>query len=197
MSVEHLAVVLHHSKARGTAKLVLLGIANHQGDGGAWPSIATLARYANTEPRAVQKQLAKLVSSGELAVQVQAGGTADTEDHRRPNRYDVLVSCPAWCDRTPQHRDTRKLAGPQRSLWITGVSRRTPPVQADTRPPVQADTQTTHLEHVTPGPASTTDRARTEPCDDCGQPELACQRRQQAWPAEDRHPYARRRAPEL
>ena len=43
MSIELMSLVLHHSVAQPTHKLILLGIANHQGDGGAWPSIETLS----------------------------------------------------------------------------------------------------------------------------------------------------------
>lgn len=111
MSVEALAIVLHHSQARGTAKLVLIGVANHEGDGGAWPSVGTLATYANVSERSVQRALAELVDAGELAVEVQGGGLARTPDHERPNRYQVLVACPPWCDRTAQHRDTRRRPG--------------------------------------------------------------------------------------
>lgn len=105
-----MAVVLHHSRAKGTDKLVLLGIANHAGDGGSWPYVETLARYANVSERAVQASLTKLVQLGELARHTQRGGTLDSHagrDHKRPNRYDVLLACPAWCDRTVNHRPRR------------------------------------------------------------------------------------------
>ena len=125
MSVEALAIVLHHSKASGTDKLVLLGVANHAGDGGAWPSIETLARYANTTERTVQRSVHKLVQLGELAVHRNAGGTHLTPDHKRPNRYDVLVACPATCDRTAQHR-VRPLPVAPADLWITGVTPTSP-----------------------------------------------------------------------
>lgn len=104
MSVESLAVVLHHSKASGTDKLVLIGIANHDGDGGAWPSVGTLAKYANVSPRSVNRSLDKLRELGEVIVYLQAGGTRHTADHKRPNRYEVLVKCPEGCDRTSAHR---------------------------------------------------------------------------------------------
>jgi hypothetical protein len=104
MSVEQLAAVLHHSAATGTDKLVLVGIANHAGDGGAWPTVRTLARYANVSPRQVQKALGRLIASGELTRHVQAGGSAGWDDYTRPNRYDVHVACPDWCDRTAHHR---------------------------------------------------------------------------------------------
>lgn len=107
MSVEHLTAVLHHSRAKGRARLVLIGIANHQSDAGAWPSVATLAKYAGgITVRNVQKAIADLVELGELAVSIQ--GATHIPKGRRPNRYDVLVRCPAWCDGTPQHRDLRR-----------------------------------------------------------------------------------------
>lgn len=127
-----MALVLHHSKAKGTAKLVLLGIANHAGDGGAWPTVETLAKYANVTERNVQKAIGQLVDLGELVVHVQAGGTAALKDHQRPNRYDVVVTCPQHCDRTANHR-LRDLPRAQAELWTKGVSDSTPGVGSDTR----------------------------------------------------------------
>ncbi len=113
MSVEHLTAVLHHSQAKGRARLVLIGIANHQGDAGAWPSLATLSKYAGgITVRNVRKAIADLVELGELAVSVQ--GATHIPKSRRPNRYDVLVRCPEWCDGTPQHRDMRTRDEPMR-----------------------------------------------------------------------------------
>lgn len=91
MSIEAVALVLNHSKASGTAKLVLIGIANHDGDGGSWPSIATLARYANTTERSVQRAIAQLVLLGEVVVHENAGGTSETRGGYRPNRYDIHI----------------------------------------------------------------------------------------------------------
>ncbi|WP_294947730.1 helix-turn-helix domain-containing protein [uncultured Microbacterium sp.] len=104
MSVEAMAVVLHHSNATGTAKLVLLGIANHEGDGGAWPSMKTLARYANADVRTVQRAIAQLVEAGELRRLVQQGGDHRTPDAERTNLYRVQVVCPPNCDRSARHR---------------------------------------------------------------------------------------------
>lgn len=97
MSIEAMALVLHHSQMTGSAKLLLLGIANHQGDEGAWPSVSTLAKYTGTSERRVQQLLGELTASGELEVNYQAGPTGT-------NRYFVTVSCPQDCDRSPQHR---------------------------------------------------------------------------------------------
>lgn len=104
MSVESIAIALHHSQAKGTAKIVLIGIANHDGDGGAWPSVATLAHYAGVDARNVQRALDKLVGLGEIRREVQAGGDQRVPDHRRPNRYHFLLRCPHNCDRTRQHK---------------------------------------------------------------------------------------------
>lgn len=116
-----MAVVLHHSRAHGTNKLILLGIANHSGDGGAWPTVETLARYGNVAERSVQRALSELVKLGELAVHPNAGGNQNVRPDRRPNRYDVLVSCPVTCDRTPNHRHTPLPEVPA-DLWITGAT---------------------------------------------------------------------------
>lgn len=133
MSVECLAIALHHSRARGTAKLVLLGIANHDGDGGAWPSVATLARYANVHPRKVQEALGRLRDLGEVIVHPQAGGLAGHDDAMRPNLYRVVLSCPVDCDRTPQHR-TKQLR-----LVVDPVPKSAPPAGIGTPPvPVSA-----------------------------------------------------------
>lgn len=99
-----MAVVLHHSKARGTDKLVLLGIANHAGDGGSYPKVETLAKYANVTERAVSTSVAKLVKTGELLVERNQGGSRRTRGNNRPNLYTVLVQCPINCDRSTNHR---------------------------------------------------------------------------------------------
>lgn len=136
-----MALVLHHSRATGTAKVVMLGIANHAGDGGAWPTVATLARYANVTERAVQQAIGKLIKAGELSVQYQAGGLAYLKDSERPNRYEVLVCCPPTCDHTVNHRNR---SYPQERLPLSVVStsegvKQTSPGEADFTPPGEAD----------------------------------------------------------
>lgn len=125
MSVEAIAIVLHHSKAQGSALAVMIGIANHAGDGGAWPSIATLAKYGRCTERSVQRAIKQLVDLGEVAVVVQGGGPARMRDWQRPNRYDVLLTCPQTCDRSAQHRDLtlpKNAAG----LWTEGATPTSP-----------------------------------------------------------------------
>lgn len=156
MSVEALALVLHHSRAKGAAKLVLLGIANHAGDGGSWPTVETLARYANVSERRAQEHLRTLEQLGEVATYRQAGGTRDTPDHLRSNRYEVLVRCPLECDGTANHRPHRDLriaarARPEEQLEL-GVRNLAP--GAESRTPTGAESRTLT---VPDNPPSTTD----------------------------------------
>lgn len=104
MSIEALSMVLNHSKAQGSAKVVLLGIANHLGPDageGAWPSQRRLAEYSNMSERGVQKSIDKLVGLGELRVEVATG---HSRNQYKPNRYWITVSCPDDCDRSMSHR---------------------------------------------------------------------------------------------
>lgn len=133
MSVEKIAAVLHHSRSAGTDRLVLIGIANHEGDGGAYPAVGTLAKYANCSERTVQRSIKALVEMGELRVKVQGGGDEDWRKDRRPNRYRVLVTCPDTCDRTFNHRDLSGVTpmSPRDADGVTpepdGVTPMTPP----------------------------------------------------------------------
>lgn len=201
-----MALVLHHSQAKGGTKLVLVGIANHDGDGGAYPKVETLARYAGMNVRNTQRAIRRLVEMGEVVVHLQDGGRRKMPDHLRPNRYEVLVSCPTWCDRTGEHRDTRPKASRQQHLTTeadtteadpddlsrvlhTGVAGDTPSPQVggvarDTPPGGASDT---------PEPSSRTNPPTPphdpRPCADCGQDQARCQRAQAHWPPGDRHDY--------
>lgn len=106
MSIERVADVLRYSRAKGTDKVVLIGIANHDGDGGAWPSIETLSGYANVDRRSVQRAISNLVEMGELEVVQQAGGTSSTRADRRTNLYRVLVAPPQNGVTSTPPRDT-------------------------------------------------------------------------------------------
>jgi len=68
---------------------VLLGIANHLGDHGAWPSISTLARYANSSERSVKRDIQELVELGELKVEMQ---NAPTKTQYKTNLYWITIS---------------------------------------------------------------------------------------------------------
>lgn len=107
MSVEAITVALNHSRAKGSTKLVLIGIANHHSDNGAWPSVKTLAGYANLSERRIQQALQELVDLGELAIEPQAGGGYQ---QYKTNRYWITLSCPAECSGFPGHKSGVKPA---------------------------------------------------------------------------------------
>ena len=88
MSIEAVSLVLNNSRATGRAKLVLLGIANHLGDQGAWPSISTLARYANASERSVKRDIQELIELGELKVELQ---NAPTNHQYKTNLYWITI----------------------------------------------------------------------------------------------------------
>jgi hypothetical protein len=104
VSVEAFTLALHHSKATGTAKVVMLGIANHEGTGGSFPKVATLAKYANVDPKNVVRALEKLGELGEIEIDEKAGGTDRTPATQRPNLYKMVLTCPPGCDGTLNHR---------------------------------------------------------------------------------------------
>ncbi len=170
MSVEALSIALHHSKATGAAKLVLIGIANHDGDGGAWPSVATLAKYAGVTSRNVQKAIDKLTELGEIQRFIQSGGDHRVPDHRRPNRYTFMLECPTWCDRSSQHRDRNR---PTELALSTGVSAATPGVGSD-RGGVSVATPKPSLNHPNPRlkkePSVSNVRASARATAICGDP---------------------------
>lgn len=88
MSIQTMQAVWQHSKSDGRARLVLLAIADHQGEIGAWPSIATLAKMVNSSERSVQRDIQYLQEIGELKVEVQ---NAPTNRQYKSNLYWVML----------------------------------------------------------------------------------------------------------
>jgi hypothetical protein len=81
--------VWRESKSVGRARLVLLAIADHQGELGAWPSLATIGRMVNASERSVQRDIEYLVQIGELEVHYQQ---APTRNHYKSNLYFVRLA---------------------------------------------------------------------------------------------------------
>lgn len=88
MSIEIMNAVWKQSRSDGRARLVLLAIADHQGEIGAWPSIATIAKMVNSSERSVQRDIQYLQSIGELRVEVQ---NAPTRQQYKSNLYWVTL----------------------------------------------------------------------------------------------------------
>ena len=89
MSVKVMAQVWDESEATGTARLVLLAIADncdHDGTN-AWPAVGTIARKTLLSERTVQRKIKELVMLGELRV---VPGPAHIRSDRRPNGYEVV-----------------------------------------------------------------------------------------------------------
>ena len=88
MSIEISNAVWRESKSTGRARLVLLAIADHQGEIGAWPSIETIAKMVNASERSVQRDIQELVELGELEVHVQK---APSKGQYKSNLYWVIL----------------------------------------------------------------------------------------------------------
>lgn len=88
-------------------KLVLLGMAEHCGPDGshAYPSVKTLARYAECSERTVQRELDKLRKAGYLEV------TGKASQHR-PTEYAVILR--GDMDVTPESRGDTAARGDKR-----------------------------------------------------------------------------------
>lgn len=86
MSIQVMQAVWQESKATGRARLVLLAIADHQGEIGAWPSIETIATMVNASERSVQRDIQELHEMGELVVLWRQ---APTRNRYKANLYWV------------------------------------------------------------------------------------------------------------
>lgn len=89
MSIEVMNSVWKYSKADGRARLVLLAIADHQGELGAWPSLERLAEMVNASTRSVQRDIQILEALGELRVERQ---NAPTGNQYKSNLYWVTLA---------------------------------------------------------------------------------------------------------
>ncbi len=143
-----MAIALHHSRAKGAAKLMLIGIANHDGDGGSWPSLHTLMKYAGiTDRRSAQRLLRQLEGFGEIRCYVSQGGDHSTADYLRPNLYKFTLECPHDCNRKSNHK-TRRDQVIQAELEIDPAVAE-PPGGLQTAPPRGLQTaQTKQVNHL-------------------------------------------------
>lgn len=104
MSVEAQNAVWTQSKSTGRARLLLLAIANYQGENGAWPSLELLAERVNASKRSVQRDIQRLVELGELIVKERS---APFGGQYRANLYWVNVG--VFSDMTDWVSDTTEL----------------------------------------------------------------------------------------
>lgn len=101
MSFRTVETVLEHSRSRGSARMVLVVIAecaNHDG-GEAWPAIETIAHRAGISRASVFRQLKNLADMGELEYDSKAG-------RHGCNRYRVTLQPGESQDATVSDRDS-------------------------------------------------------------------------------------------
>lgn len=101
MSFESVSAVLHHSKASPHAKLVLIAIAYHENESGAWMSQATLARMCNMSERTVRRHISELRDLHEIDIIADDGQGFGS---RKSNRYFIILDCPEGCDGSFSHK---------------------------------------------------------------------------------------------
>lgn len=83
MSIEATRAVWQHSQAVGSARLVILCIADHLNtDGIAWPSVTTIADETKVSERQVTRAIADLVSKKELAIEEKGNGRGRSTIYR-------------------------------------------------------------------------------------------------------------------
>lgn len=143
MALELLPLVLHHAEVPPAHKLVLMGIANHQRDGKAWPSVARLAFYAGIGERRTQEILRELEDMELITVRRAKGP-------KGLNVYAITITCPEGCDRTPNHRQGVHHSAPRGALSnIKGVSPSSPePISINQyRTPETKNRRLRELEH--------------------------------------------------
>lgn len=88
MSVQAIAWVLDHSTAKGTARCVLVSIANHvDPDGTGWVHVKRVLLEANCSLVSYRRAVQDAEEAGELVRQVHAGGSAKMHDAHRPNLF--------------------------------------------------------------------------------------------------------------
>jgi hypothetical protein len=93
MSVQATTWVWSNSKTTGTAKLVMLAIADHAWQDGtnAWPSIGRLAKMTGLSEDTVRRAVKQAEELNELAVDRKNGGRAKKGEHAS-NDYVLLMT---------------------------------------------------------------------------------------------------------
>lgn len=151
MSLAQMVQVLEHSQSEGKELLVLIAIAERDGEGGAWPSMSWLAKRGRVTESYARRLVRKLEESGEIITDLNGGGGIRTAQHMRTNRYSVNIPCPWYCDRTPEHRDLRESKNEARrpKAWAEIVLDNTPAPPTVPNPPTAPNPP--HHTEPTPG----------------------------------------------
>lgn len=106
MSIQAVAWVLEHSKSKGTARLVLIALANRVGreDGECWPSMRTVASDAGVaSPSTVKDAVERLEALGEVII-LEKGNARRSGKYRLP--FAVANGRSGGCS-PPEHPGAR------------------------------------------------------------------------------------------
>lgn len=105
-----LNAVFERSKSKGSARLVLLSLADRARENGfCYASNQDIGRRANIRPRDVSRELAKLVAMGEIRV-IPGGGRGKSNEffitiNTREVRENEPIKTPAYCDQNTRKSD--------------------------------------------------------------------------------------------
>jgi len=183
MGIAYTTQVLHHSTLSHGQRMILMVIADHHGETGAWCSVATIAEQSGCCIRTVQRAIAAAEAVGELRRDINAGGPSGIRRDRRPNLYHITIDCPESCAGGPAHRKRPQTTPPRGDSTVTP-----PPVDNSSRGDTcvtasepRGDKYDAHgVTQVSPKPSvepseelpsvslETTDRATTGPTDGPG-----------------------------
>jgi hypothetical protein len=138
VSIKAMQWVFEHSRATGSARVLMLAIADRANDDGVcWPDKANLAKKVNVTERTIIKLVQQCEELGELSVSLFYRG----KERRTANRYIMMALAPAEVRATatpvvtvplpPKMAKDRKRRGLKGEHVITPVNRDahiTPPV---------------------------------------------------------------------
>jgi hypothetical protein len=89
VSIQAVGFILDHSTASGSARWVLISLANHARGWDAWPSVELIAYEAGLTERTVQHALAGLERDGHIVRTINGAPDLRIPNGRKPNLYQI------------------------------------------------------------------------------------------------------------
>lgn len=143
MSVQAIAWVLDHSEAKGTARCVLISIANHvDPDGIGWVHVRRVLREANCSLGSYRSAVHQAEARGELVREPHGGGSARLHDRHRPNlfTFPALAGQPVEPAREPDREAEQADSSVRRvfEAWRAATGKDPAKLTADRRAKITA-----------------------------------------------------------
>ena len=128
MSVQAIAWVLEHSRSKGTARCVLISIANHVGpDGSGWVHVRRVISEANCSRDSYYRAVADAEAAGEVVRVHRGGGGPRLHDAHRPNLFVFPslseVDVPERPDPVPRVDDRSDDVSVVFDAWVAATGR--------------------------------------------------------------------------